>query len=125
MEIEPNLTTSEYILFKLSYPFVDTTTLIKIKPTVKRPGVIQLMDINDYQTYVTQQNELNAYVDKMTDIKHVKIPANRDNATLCCEYIGLFNGYIETRAKHTSINTYYLSPGQLFWNKMDANMGLL
>ena len=121
MEIETNLTTYEYLLFKMSYPYINTSTLIKIASTIKTPGVIQLMDINDYQIYIKQQNELEVYTLKMKENVRNTIMEYRKHKEINDEDINnVFNDFMATKKKHLFFRTYYLLPGHLFWKTIDT-----
>jgi len=55
MEASSSLTNYEYFTFKLSYPFVNISNLVKLNGSrVKTPGVCELMYKNDYELYKIQ-----------------------------------------------------------------------
>lgn len=46
---EINLSWREYIKFKISYPFVNTSKLVRIPSNIKTPNVIQLANYSDVE----------------------------------------------------------------------------
>ena len=97
-----NLTNFEYFTLRLSYPFINTSTLVNISPRIKTPTVCELMDLNDYQIYKNQQSENNQIMDEFIKSRDI-------------ELLTKLNNNMKT---HLQFCSYYLLPGTIFWNKL-------
>lgn len=97
-----NLTNWEYYTLILSYPFINTSLLVNINSRFKTPGVCELMNLNDYQIYKTQQSENRQIMDEFIKSGDIELLKN-------------FN---EKKKTHLKFSSYYLLPGAIFWNKL-------
>ena len=100
------LNIDEYIGLKLSFPLLNTKNLVKIPSRVKTHGVIELMEINDYDIYERQQNEIKQIVNQIVDC----LKCNNDTSEL-------FSLKYNTEKKHIKLCSYYLLPNSFFWIK--------
>ncbi len=100
------LTMYQYVGLKLSFPLIDTTNLVKICSRIKTPGVIELMDINDYHIYERQQNEIKNILNQIVHCLKCNIDASD---LLALKYA--------TEKKHVKISSYYLLPYAFVWVK--------
>lgn len=82
----------EYCTLKLSYPLLDTSTLVKISSRIKTPNVCELMDKNDYEKYEKQQRE--------NDLAR----KNRE-----------FDKLLQNIITQPKFNSYFLLPGANRW----------
>lgn len=102
------LTTYEYFRLKFSFPLLNTKNLVKISSRIKTPGVIELMDTNDYHIYERQQNELKQIVNQIVNCEK----CNNDTSEL------LSLKYYTTKQNHIHLCSYYLLPNSLVWMKL-------
>jgi hypothetical protein len=100
---------SEYLRLLLSYPFINTSTLVRINSRIKYPNVCELMEFNDYQIYKKQQDELNFYNEQIFDC--LKINDYEKCRKILDEIKNLYKN-------HLFITSYYLYPYSLWWRKM-------
>lgn len=98
-----NLTNWEYYTLKLSYPFINTSTLVKINSRIKTPNVCELMDLNDYQIYKAQQFEKNKIFDEYFKSHDIELLTKLTNI----------------KKTHLKISSYYLLPGTIYWKKQE------
>jgi hypothetical protein len=95
-----NLTNNEYHLLKLSFPFVNTSKLIKINSTIKTPTIHLLIDSDDYPNFKKQQDEKIFYQNQINELyksndkdKFIKIEKLlRKKTNICKNHLG-FNAY--------------------------------
>tara|TARA_B110000971_G_C19837229_1_gene420840 strand:+ start:402 stop:713 length:312 start_codon:yes stop_codon:yes gene_type:complete len=97
-----NLTNWEYYTLILSYPFINTSTLVNISSRIKTPNVCELMDLNDYQIYKTQQSENSQIIDEFIKSNDIELLTKLNN----------------NRKTHLQFSSYYLLSGAIFWNKL-------
>ena len=100
------LTINEYIGLKLSFPLLNTNNLVKIPSRVKTPGVIELMEKNDYHIYERQQNEIKQFINKLVEC----VKYNSDTS-----YLLTLKSNAEKN--HIKFCSYYLVPNNFFWIK--------
>lgn len=65
--MELNITNYEYFRLLLSYPFINTSKLVRINSRIKYPNVCELMENNDYIIYKKQQDDINYYNTQIID----------------------------------------------------------
>jgi hypothetical protein len=65
-----NLTKMEYLYLYLTFPSTITLSLVDIEPHYKRPGMRGFIEINDYENYKIQKNNLEPYYVELENIKH-------------------------------------------------------
>jgi hypothetical protein len=104
-----DITNSEYYRLVLSYPFINTSTLVRINSRIKYPNVCELMEFNDYQIYKKQQDEINYYNKQI--IACLKINDNEE----CRKFLDEKKNLYKT---HIFFPSYYLMPYSLLWNKL-------
>lgn len=104
------LTICQSILLFLSFPFLNTSTLVRIKSRYMCPGVIELMESNDFIIYKMQQDEIMLYTSQMLECLKSE---NVDTIKLR----SLANEQNKAWEKHLKFDSYCLFPGQLFWFK--------
>lgn len=98
-----NLTNWEYYKLKLLYPFINTSTLVNISSRIKTPNVCELMDLDDYQIYKTQQSENRQIIDEFIKSGDIELLTKLKN----------------NKKTHLKFSSYYLLPGSIFWNKLE------
>jgi hypothetical protein len=69
-ETELKLTKMEYFYLYLTFPSTITLSLVDIEPHYKRPGMRGFIEINDYENYKIQKNNLEPYYAELENIKH-------------------------------------------------------
>ena len=65
-----NLTKMEYLYLYLTFPSAITLSLVDIEPHYKRPGMRGFIEINDYENYKIQKNNIEPYYVELENIKH-------------------------------------------------------
>jgi len=98
-----NLTNWEYFTFKLSYPSIDISKLVKINSRIKTPNVCELMDFDDYQIYKTQISENREIMRDLAKSRDFE------------KYLNVIND----KKTNLKFSSYYLLPGNIFWNKFE------
>jgi hypothetical protein len=111
-----NLTNWEYYTLKLSYPDIDTSTLVKISSRIKTPNVCEVMDLNDYQIYQTQQFENKKIIDEILKSRGRDSDSDIDVVSTLNELVRTLNNNRKTQLKFSS---YYLLPGHDFWKTLE------
>ena len=102
-----NLTYIQIITFKLSFPFVNMSSLIQIPSRIKTPNTIEFMDIDDYKIYEKQQYEI--YEKQQYEIyKNTIYKVNK---------ILISDDIMNILGKHRKFNSYYLLQSSICWYK--------
>jgi len=60
-------TTSQYINFKFSFPYVDTKNLIEVPSQIKTPTIVTLIESCNYELYKKQNLEKKEYMNKLRE----------------------------------------------------------
>jgi hypothetical protein len=111
-----NITNYEYYRLIISFPFINTSTLVRIdtQDSHFRIPCICLMELNDYQIYKKQKAEKLFYNTQICEIiKNI----NYDKE----EYKKISDEKKNKCKTHLNFNLYYLLPGSLLWNKLEYN----
>ena len=100
------LTTYQYAKLKLSFPWLNTSTLVVIPSRIRTPNVIELMEITDRDIYEKQQKEINQILNQIVD----RLKMNNDTSDL-------YELKRQTKNNHIKLTSYYLTPYEFFWIK--------
>ena len=103
------LTTYQYVKLKLSFPSLNTSTMVRVSSRLKTPNVIELMEMNDSHLYEIQQNEIKQIINQIRDC----IKCNKDTS----ELISL---KCTTQRNHIKFTSYCLLPNRFYWLKLNS-----